>query len=356
MKVYCNIDVDQRKFEGRTQISGSIARYLQKNGYEFTKNPREADLIHFHSSGVADSYHAFKLQQRWKIPCIYSLYSNAQTEVVGHVLNFMIQKIFFQPTATRFLSSYSAILPLRWRGFYLKKLKKVIVPTADLSRKLFANTETIHFGVDTSFFKPLPKIEREGNDAKTAARLFRIAYFGHPGVFKGLNDFVNAAKKLPKSIEAHVYLTEVPAKVVKYIRKRDPRIVIHGFTNDLVQEYNNMDAVVLPYRMQIGTVANPLVLLEAMSCGRPVITTDWKFIREIVGDAAIIVKKNSPAAISRAVLHLERESQLREILGKRARLRVEKEYSLTQMLQSYHRLYTSFEKNSNNTARDDEKG
>ncbi len=338
MKVYCNIDLDGRKFEGRTQLAIKITKHLQEHGYVVTTNPAEAELIHFHSSGVFDSYRAYQLKKKYAVPVIYSLYSNSQTSLFWHPLNFAIQRLYFQKTATRFLSSYSAVLPLRWRGSFLQKLDKVIVPSEYLKKKLFPNTGTIRFGIDTEKYRPL---ERKNNQGK---KIIKVAYFGHPGVFKGLNDFVTASKQFGKDAETHVFLTQRFEKVDRYIQKHNPQIIIHGFVEGMVKMYNEMDLIILPYRMEIGTIANPLVLLESMACGKAIITTDHEFVREIVQDGAVIVRKNSPDSIAAAVQKLVKDYSLRERLGKRAREIALEKHDLKQMLEKYYQLYQGYEK------------
>lgn len=339
MKIYCNIDTDKRKFEGRTQLATKITSFLKEQGFEFTLNPAEADLFHFHSSGVSDSYRAYQLKKKYKKPCIYSLYSNVQTSLFMHPINFLIQKIYFQKTATKFLQSYSAALPLRWRSYFLEKFEHVIVPSHYLKRKLFKNTSVITFGVDIDKFKPLKK----NKEVKEKEKI-NVGYFGHPGVFKGLNDFVSASKRFGKNVEIHVFMTERFNKVDDYIRKRNQKIIIHGFTEDIVRAYNGMDIIVLPYRMEIGTIANPLVLLEAMSCGCAIVTTNFPFIKEIVGDSAPLVKRYSPSSLAKAVRRLVRDPYLRKKLGEKARENIIKNYSLDLMIKKYHLLYKYYEK------------
>ena len=332
MKIYCNIDSDKRKFEGRTFLAGTLVNFLKQNGFEFTSKPEEADLFHFHSSGISDSYKIYKLKKKFNKPAIYSMYSNCKTEFFHHPINFLIQGINFQKTATKFLPSYTAVIPLKWRGHYLKKLDKVIVPSEYLRRHLFDNTEIIHFGIDTEKFVPVKK---------SATENIKVAYFGHPGVFKGMNDFISASKQFNPKIETHLFLTERFEKVDKYIIKNNPKAIIHGFVEDVVSSYNEIDIIVLPYRTKIGTVANPLVLLEAMSCGKAIITTDFTFIKEIVQDAAVLVKPYSPKELAKAVNDLAEEPEKCSQLGQKARQKVIDNYNLNSMLENYLSLYNN---------------
>ncbi len=349
MKIYCNIDQDKRKYEGRTFLAGQVTNFLKEKGYQFTKNPEEADLLHFHSSGILDSYRSYKLKKKYNVPCIFSFYSNSKTELFRHPLNFLAQRYYFTKPGTGFLLSYTSVLPLSWREHFLKKLDRVIVPSNYLKNKLSDNAQIIRFGVDNDKFSPKNKGNNKHSNNQSSKqsdddnKKVKVAYFGHPGVFKGMNDFVNASKKFDKSIEIHVFPSRRSEKIDDFIFSRNNKIIVHDFAENIAERYNEMDIIVLPYRMKIGTVANPLVLLEAMSCGKPIITTNYRFIREIVGDTALIVKPYSPNKIAKAVNYLIKNKELREAKGKKARERALERFNQNIMFNDYLKLYQEFE-------------
>ena len=242
--------------------------------------------------------------------------------------------------ATNPLLSYSAILPLRWRGLFLKKLDKVVVPSYYLKERLFKkNTELIRFGIDTNKFKPIaPHLKANKEKSK-----IKVAFLGHPGVFKGQTDFAQSSRRFSKKITSYMYFTEKIPKTVSYIQKINPCIKIYGHVENVEKIYNEMDIIVLPYRNPLGAIANPLILLEAMSCGKPVITTNMPFLKEIVRNAAITVPPYNHKKLAKAVNWLAENEEARAILGKRAREIVVNNYNEKNMLEKYLRLYQEFE-------------
>lgn len=68
----------------------------------------------------------------------------------------------------------------------------------------------------------------------------------------------------------------------------------------------------------------PTVLLEAMSAGMAIITSDVGGCREVVGDTALFVPPRDSEAIGRQLSKLITDDSLRERLSRAARLRVEK--------------------------------
>jgi glycosyltransferase involved in cell wall biosynthesis len=72
-----------------------------------------------------------------------------------------------------------------------------------------------------------------------------------------------------------------------------------------------------------------LAILEAMSCGAPVVTSPVGAVPEVVGDTAKLVDGTDPAAIAEAVLKLLRDPGEGEGLGRRARERAVTLYPYT---------------------------
>lgn len=67
-----------------------------------------------------------------------------------------------------------------------------------------------------------------------------------------------------------------------------------------------------------------LAILEAMSCGAPVVTSPVGAVSEVVGDAALLVDGTRPESIAEAVSHLLKQADICRDLGLRARVRAEK--------------------------------
>ena len=52
LKIYFDTDVEKRKYEGRSQTTILLEKFLRSKGYEFVNHPSKADLIQVHSSGI----------------------------------------------------------------------------------------------------------------------------------------------------------------------------------------------------------------------------------------------------------------------------------------------------------------
>jgi glycosyltransferase involved in cell wall biosynthesis len=79
----------------------------------------------------------------------------------------------------------------------------------------------------------------------------------------------------------------------------------------------------------------PVVLMEAMACGVPVVTGDLPAIRELVrsNETGVLVDGTKPEALAAEVDRLVESPQMREILARNAREHVAREFSLAANLQ-----------------------
>jgi len=75
---------------------------------------------------------------------------------------------------------------------------------------------------------------------------------------------------------------------------------------------------------------HPLVILEAMAAGLPVIATDTGCIAETIGDgiSGFLIEKGNPQQLAQRIVRLLQDEGLREQMGKAGRQRCLTEYSL----------------------------
>lgn len=151
---------------------------------------------------------------------------------------------------------------------------------------------------------------------------------------KGVAEFVKAAETLVhKGSTAKFVLVgdpdpENPASVpLAQIQQWHDSGAIKwmGHRSDISEIWRQSHIAVLPsYREGL-----PKVLLEAASCGRPIVTTDTTGCREIVtdGENGFLVPVGDSENLAKSIDRLIRDRELRRQMGRVGRRRVEESYS-----------------------------
>jgi len=123
---------------------------------------------------------------------------------------------------------------------------------------------------------------------------------------------------------------------------REPGISWLGHVADVREVWRRVAIAVLPSTYGEGL---PAALLEAASCGRPIIATDVPGCREAVlpGETGLLVPPHDPAALANAIAALAGDPERRAAMGRAGRALVEREFSeaivVRKTLALYRELY-----------------
>lgn len=160
------------------------------------------------------------------------------------------------------------------------------------------NFITIPNGIDTDYFKPLVDVKKKGY----------VLYVGRLLRRKGVDNLIEASKLLPeidfKFIGKGHLSKEIKGKNLEYL----------GFVDNLPRYYNEATVCIFPSNSE----NYPLVGLEAMACGTPIITTSVGFSEYVnSGNNGIILENNSPESIASAINTLTTDKELMEEIKKK---------------------------------------
>lgn len=183
---------------------------------------------------------------------------------------------------------------------------------------------TAGFGVDTGHFIPLP--EREG--APVVMLPARMLWE------KGVGDFVAVARELRKQ-RAVVRMVLVGASDRNNIGCiAEPQLrewADEGIVEWWGQQANMASVLCESHVVCLPTYGEglPKVLLEAASCGRPIVTTNAPGCSDVVGheENGLIVPLRNPTALATALLRLLQDPGLRARMGAAGRERAVKHFS-----------------------------
>jgi glycosyltransferase involved in cell wall biosynthesis len=110
-----------------------------------------------------------------------------------------------------------------------------------------------------------------------------------------------------------------------------------GLRDDMPSLLDAADAFVLSSAWE----GMPLVVGEAMAMEKPVVATDVGGVRELIGDAGVVVPPKDSAALEDAMLRVMRmpEDQ-RNALGKAARERIRQRFDINAKAQEWDAFYS----------------
>ena len=199
-------------------------------------------------------------------------------------------------------------------------------------------------GIDTTVFKP-----------STARRVETRAQFNVADRFVWLAaGRLTAAKNYPTLLRAfsrlHVEFPRAELWIAgqgTVLEKRRLRVLAEatgissavrwlGLRDDLPVYLDAADAFVLSSSWE----GMPLVIGEAMAMQKPVVATDVGGVRELVGDAGIIVPPNDPNALAEGMIRvLSMSEDQRPSMGNRARRRTQQQFNINEKADEWQALY-----------------
>ncbi len=116
----------------------------------------------------------------------------------------------------------------------------------------------------------------------------------------------------------------------------DEKLEFMGFVDGIEEKLLSMDVLVLPSRSE----GQPMVLLEAMAAGCPVVATDVGGVAEVLdGGCGAIVPPDDPAAIAAAVLKLLSFPDEARRMAEAGRKRAKEAFSVERMVRETMDIY-----------------
>jgi len=186
-------------------------------------------------------------------------------------------------------------------------------------------------GIDTDFFCPLEEtIEKPSN------RPFRLLFVGNMSRRKGVDMLPDIMAMLGSGYEL---------SYTQGLRVADPFPSLQNvrrlgrLDRDRVrEEYRRADLLLFPTRLE----GLPLVAMEAMACGTPVIASDTASLPEVIdhGETGMLCRLNDGAEFVLAIRALQSDPAKLQRLAKNARMSAINCFSIDRMINDYVYLFT----------------
>jgi glycosyltransferase involved in cell wall biosynthesis len=304
----------------------------QVNSFKtFLETIKANDLIHVHGHPYLSSLLAAKIAKRYGKPLVLTQH------------NTFIKYNNIWDTA-------EMVNDLAIGKQVLKEADKIVVvsnATKNYVLSLGANAakmRVLHNGVDLKRFKPLPEVKGEmrkklgiSQDACVVMTVRRLVYKN--GIDTLIESAGIAVKKNPKLVFVVVGkgpdFEEIKERIVQLGMQRNFRLMGFISDKDLPFYYNLADLFVLPSKSGEGL---PLVALEAMACGLPVVATNVGGTSEVMSEEyGKLVQPNSPNSLAEAIL--EYSCKKLAALKKELRTMMEQKYSWDRNVKKLVKIY-----------------
>lgn len=201
----------------------------------------------------------------------------------------------------------------------------------------------IPFGIDTGRLAPSPAVDARVREIERAHPGPRVLFVGRLVGYKGVEVLVQAMQSVAATalvvgdgplrgpLEALAAASGVASRV---------RFLGHLDDDSVVAHLHACDLFVLPSVTRAETFG--VVQLEAMACGRPVVSTNLPTGVPWVnrhGETGLVVEPGDAGALASALHTLLGDPALRSRLGERARQRVEEDFTVEGMTSRSAALY-----------------
>jgi glycosyltransferase involved in cell wall biosynthesis len=195
------------------------------------------------------------------------------------------------------------------------------------------------FGVDPHLFAP--------REPRAADARFVVGYLGRLVPEKGVLDLLDALSQLPDTIALRivgdgVLRPQIVSRAAQLgIAARIEFAPMVG-SAQMPAELRKLDALALPSRTlpnwkeQFGRI-----LIEAMSCGVPVVGSSSGEIPHVIGDAGVIFPEGDAAALAAALRRLAGDTGEWQEFARRGRARALAHYTQAALARDYHAIYVA---------------
>ena len=199
-------------------------------------------------------------------------------------------------------------------------------------------TSVVYNGIDFDEIDQVPVSNGEDN-------VFSIIYGGRLFWYKGVMLLLEAFKNIGKDItNARLKIFgrgPLEGRIRKFIAKsnleKSVSFLGHVPHRTLIAELKKSDVAVFPSLSE----AQPMFVLEAMACKRPVLMFDFPFTREIISNRfnGLIAESGSVSDLGEKILMLSSDANLRRRLGENAYTQVKTKHNWTAQSEKYIQIY-----------------
>jgi len=222
-----------------------------------------------------------------------------------------------------------------------------------LTKLGFDNVKRIYPGIDVEKYSPAPKNQEFMKKFVTNESDFVVNYAGEYVRLGDMDDIAEMFAELArefKNFKLHLAVRVKNRKDAAKKREVQARFAELGISDrvafidegnySLEDIYNLCDISIFPARTMAGKFDIPLVIIEAMACGKPVIASDLPRLRYFLNDGnSILIKPGDQAALKEKILYLHENPDARRELGEKGLQFVRENFDIMKIAREYEKVY-----------------
>lgn len=196
-------------------------------------------------------------------------------------------------------------------------------------------------GINVDNLKNLKKIEKKCK--------LRIGFFGQYIAHKSPEDLIDCFLRInPKDAELFMAAQKVKGLFVNKYKEKfiEPKvrgkrnIVMKEYVDDIYSVINSCDIVVVPFKVDYGTLGLAQTAVDAMALGKPVIGYDSATIKPLINHGKDGYLYKNKEDLRKYLAALISNAKLRVLIGNKARKKILTEYNIKKTVEGMYSFIT----------------
>jgi glycosyltransferase involved in cell wall biosynthesis len=299
-----------------------------------------------------------------KIAHIHTPLSQWRISPLKKKINIFVNRVVTNFCADRVIALTSIVREERIRKEGIRSEKIVVIPNAvkvklrrlesaasSFSAPRFSTPSKNHGFSSLNGSRGLYSVKVKGQKSKvkttTKKSKLTVGTLGRLTVEKGHKIFLAAAKKVISNVQCPMsklnFIVAGEGNLRSELEQQakrwgiESKISFLGFVPEekKFEVLSSFDIFVFPSLAEGFGIA----LIEAMAVGLPCVVSDLPVLKEVCGEAAMFFRTGNGSDLAEKVIKLIEDDDRRWRLGRKARRRVEKRYSMERFVENYDHLY-----------------
>jgi glycosyltransferase involved in cell wall biosynthesis len=277
-----------------------------------------------------------------------------KTDMLAYILALINPSVHLVSTAHGWITNSLKSSVYKWLHLKVLKRFKNLIAVSEATKRLMVASgihadriEVIYNGIDEVFWSRPDNGETLKNELGLPEDSMTVGTVGRISDEKDYYTFLKVAKTVTDKMDRIYFVIVGEGKekekdeLIRYADKLGVRskVFFTGYRSDLLRVYSAFDI----FLMTSVTEGLPNTMLEAMSMGIPVVSTDVGGIPELVveGETGFLFDVGDVRGISEKIMALIRDRGLLESMSKAVRKRIEERFSFNMRLQVIENYYVS---------------